>query len=218
MKLFDLPQTTVVSRLVPKNAFDAFTNTKQKKLFTDKVQRITWTNKLSSKTVNLDAKDIQEIQVFKVELKSRDEIPQVLNIIDKAIPYHIIFWVQYQGDIYLSTSSKHPHPVRENQSVIDWTFKSDWFDISKVEYTLNLKKSIDAVYKDLCVQISGKPELLSKSLSHIVQYQQQVYQIRKEIEKLKSNISSSKQFNEKVELNLKLKEMEKEFLVLLNAL
>ncbi len=215
MKHFDLPHSTNVARVVPKNAFDRFTNTKQKKLFTENIQRITWTNKLSTGTLNLEARDIKEIQIFKVELKIGVEIPKILNIIDKAIPYHIIFWVQYKDQVYVSTSSKHSHPTNEDQSVIDWTFKSDWVDVSKINYTLNLKKSIDFVFKDFCIQLSDKPEWLSKPLSFLVENQHQIYQIKKEIGKLKSSISRSKQFNEKVALNLKLKEKEKELLKIL---
>jgi hypothetical protein len=62
MELFALPQSTKVQKVVPKNAFDGYTNSKQKKLFSDKVLRITWLNKLAPSTVNLEAKDVKEIQ------------------------------------------------------------------------------------------------------------------------------------------------------------
>ena len=47
MEYFNLPDATRVNRVVPKNAFDKYTNSKQKKRFKDVVQRISWTNKLS---------------------------------------------------------------------------------------------------------------------------------------------------------------------------
>ena len=62
MDFFNLPARAKVGRVVPKNAFDEYTNTKQKKLFTDCILRITWTHKLSADMLNLDTKDIQEIQ------------------------------------------------------------------------------------------------------------------------------------------------------------
>src|SRR5690606_15360077 len=117
--------------------------------------RIIWANKLSSDTVNLEGKDIKEIQIFKIELKKRDEIQTVLNIIDKAIPYHIIFLIEHEGSIYLSTSTKHPHPTGENYSVIEWTFKTEWFLASDNPYKLEMKKSIDDVYHKFCLLISG---------------------------------------------------------------
>lgn len=214
MRFFDLPVRTHVGRVIPKNTFDDYTNTRQKKLFTDYIQRISWLNKLSVETVNLEAKDIQEIQVFRIELKKKAEIPEVLKIIDKSISYHIVFWVNYLEEVYLSTAAKHPHPTNENISVIDWTFTTQWFQNSDNPYQFNLKGNIDAVFKDFCIQLTGKPELASKPLEAILHNQQMIDRLTKEITKLKKAIPQSKQFNEKVELNLRLKTAEKE----LNAL
>jgi hypothetical protein len=210
MDFFNLPSRTKVGRVVPKNAFDEYTNTKQKKLFIDCIQRITWTHKLSVDTVNLDAKDIKEIQVFKVELKKHSNILKILEIINKSIPYHIVFWVEFQDQAYISTAAKHPHPTNEDVSVIDWAFNSDWFNIANTPFQFNLKTSLDAVFKDICVQLTGTPDLSKMSMDSILQNQQEIDQLKKEVARLKSAISRSKQFNEKVDLNLKLKEAEKE--------
>lgn len=147
MDFFDLPSKAKVGRVVPKNAFDEYTNTKQKKLFTDYIQRITWTHKLSADTVNLDAKEIQEIQVFKIELKQKSDIHKILEIINRSIPYHIVFWVEYDQEAYISTASKHPHPTNDDISVIDWTFTSDWFTKKEKIFSFNLKGGLDAVFK-----------------------------------------------------------------------
>lgn len=217
MDFFNLPVRTKVGRVVPKNAFDKYTNTKQKKLFTDCIQRISWTHKLSADTVNLDAKDIQEIQVFKVELKQKFDILKILEIINKSIPYHIVSWVEHKQEAYISTASKHPHPTNDDIAVIDWTFTSDWFNKDNNNYAFNLKGSLDAVFKDLCVQLTGKPNLGKQPLDSILKNQQGVDHLMKEIAKLKSAISRSKQFNEKVDLNLKLRLVEKELRNLLSS-
>ncbi|MPV86067.1 DUF4391 domain-containing protein [Ostreibacterium oceani] len=216
MDFFNLPSRTKVGRVVPKNAFDEYTNTKQKKQFTDGIQRITWIHKLSTETVNLEAKDIKEIQVFKVELKEQTDILKILEIINKAIPYHIVFWVEFKEQAYISTAVKHPHPTNEDISVVDWTFTSDWFDLATTPFQINLKNSLDAVHKDLCVQLTGKPDLSKKSMDSILQNQQEIDQLKKKVAKLKSAISRSKKFNEKVDLNLKLKTTEKELKKIIN--
>lgn len=210
MDFFNLPSRTKVGRVVPKNAFDEYTNTKQKKQFTDGIQRITWTHKLSSETVNLEAKDIKEIQVFKVELKEQTDILKILEIINKAIPYHIVFWVEFKEQAYISIAAKHPHPTNEDISVVDWTFTSDWFNMAAAPFQFNLKGSLDTVFKDLCVQLTGKPDLGKESLNNILKNQQEIDWLKKEISKLRFAIIKSRQFNEKVELNLKLNRLEKE--------
>ena len=171
----------------------------------------TWTNKLSVETINLEGEDIKELQLFKIELKTFSSIPQVLEIIDRSIPYAIIFSVHFKDNMYLSTSAKHAHPLNENRAVIDWTFSTSWFKNNTItKYQLNLKRSLDAVYKDFCLQVSGKMQLQSKSLNVLVENEQQIHRLEKEIERLKSKIKKCKQFNQKVALNMELQGKERE--------
>ena len=217
MDLFSLPHTAKVNRIIPKNAFDNYTTAKQKKLFTDLIARITWTHKLSTDTVNLEGKDIKEIQVFRIELKVKEDIKTILDIIDKSIPYNIVFVIELDGRIYISTSTKHPHPINEDNAVIDWTFKTGWFRPSENKYTFQLKKSIDAVYHDFCIQLSGKSAMADRPLQDLIALDKKVDALEKEISKLKSGIANSKQFNNRVALNLKLKAKENELQSLLSA-
>lgn len=210
MDLFNLPQQTIINKVVPKNAFDNYTNTKEKALFSSLISRITWINKLSEETLNLAGQDILEIQIFSVELKEHGDPKTLFDIIDKSIPYHIIFVVKYKESVFISTSKKHPHPADENNSVIDWTFRSVWFNANKNQFVLNLKKSIDAVYLDFCNQLSGHPEKKEKSLDSLIDLNRRVDKLNKEIDSLKAAIARSKQFNHKVDLNMKLKEVERE--------
>lgn len=209
MDLFSLPHTTKVNRVIPKNAFESYSTAKQRRLFTNLIARITWTHKISTETVNLDARDISEIQVFRIELKVKQDVQPVLDIIDKAIPYSIVFVIEHENMVRLSTSTKHPHPVNEDNSVIDWTFKTDWFLASENKFSFHLKKSIDAVYHDFCVQLSGKKAMASKPLYDLIVYNKKAASLEREIARLKTGITNSKQFNKKVELNLKLKRLEK---------
>lgn len=216
MEVFKIPNTAKVQRVIPKNAFDAYVNTKQRKMFTDLVARITWLYKLSPDTVNLDAKELSEIQVFKIELKVNEDIQPVLDAIDKSIPYNIIFIVEYEGQVYLSTSVKHRHPVNADNAVVDWTFKSSWFNPSANKYRLQLRKNLDAVYADFCFQLSGNHHLVNRSLQELVEHSQQVHSLKKEIAQLQKSMRSSKQFNNKVELNLLLQQRSKELKALLS--
>jgi hypothetical protein len=208
MDLFNLPHTAKVNKIIPKNAFDGYITAKQKKLFTDLVARITWTHKLSTDTVNLAAKDIKEIQIFRIELKVKEDIQSILAIIDKSIPYNIVFIIEFEGMVHLSTSTKHLHPVNEDNAIIDWTFKTGWFLPLENKYSLQLRKSLDAVYQNFCIQLSGKSSMASKPLAELIDYKKKVDVLEKEITRLKSGIANSKQFNHKVELNLKLKAAE----------
>jgi len=203
-----LPYQTEVNKVIPKNAFDSYINTAQKRQFIDLVSKIFWANKLSPDSINLPAGEVKEIQVFEITLKSEGNIKSILDIIDKAIPYHIIFIVYLDSSFYISASAKHPNPLNENNTVIDWSFKSDWFPISENNLKLDLKKNLDYVFTDLCQKITGTTSVSNTNLDSLVSSTKEKEKLKKEIERLKSAISKSKQFNQKVELNLKLKEVE----------
>ena len=210
MRFFNLPKQTQVNKSIPKNAFDTYINSKQKKMFVDIIDKIKWTNKLSTETINLKGKEISEIQIFQVALRKKENIEKLLEIIDKSIPYHIIFVLTFDNEVMLSVSQKHLHPTNENNTVLDWTFKSTWFARDEIAYKLNLKESLDFVIKDFCIQLSGKDEDSDLSLNEIVEKETQIEKLEKEINTLRSQIKRSKQFNRKVELNSILKEKERE--------
>ena len=206
-----LPHTSIVNRVVPKNSFDKFINTKQKKLFSEYVDKIKWANKLSSQTVKLEGKDIKEIQIFEVLLKKKHTVDDFLNIIDRFIPYPIVFVLRFDSEIMYSVAQKHPNPNSEDNSVIDWRFTSNWMNDRVDSFKVNLKKSLDDVFSDFCLQVSGNVENQNKSLQEIILREQKRKQLMIDISKLESEIKSCKQFNLKVELNLLLKKIETEF-------
>lgn len=207
MAIFHLPEASVVNRFVPKNSFDSFLNTKQKRLFTDKLSRITWSHKLAVETINLDGKDIKEIHVFEIELKEKGDVEEILLLIQKVIPYTVIFIVRYDKEYYLSTSVKHANAKNEDFSVIDYTFSSDWLSNADIPFSITLKNNLDWVFKDFCDQFKSI-ETTTDSIGELVEEQKQNDKLKKEIVKLKSQIAKCKQFNKKVELNMKLKKLE----------
>ncbi|MGD9929589.1 MAG: DUF4391 domain-containing protein [Mangrovibacterium sp.] len=204
--MFQLPPTTIVNKVIPKNAFDNYTSSKQKRMFTDKVAKIKWENKLSASTINLGGNEVEEIQIFSIVLKEKDQIGDLLQIIDRSIPYPIIFRITHDDETMISLAKKHPHPTNENTAVIDWIFTSGWFVNSENPYQLNLKQSLDFIFNDLCFQLSGKPQSESSDIATLIEKEQQIMQLQQKITKLEQEIKRCKQFNRKVELNLELQE------------
>jgi len=207
MKVFDLPTQTIVNKVIPKNAFDTYTTPKQRKKLAEFVERIRWTNKLSPETVNLSGKDITEIQVFEIELRKQEDISDLLDVFDKAIPYPIVFLVSLANRAFIRTSKKHIHPTQENTSVIDWTFKTNWKEKQHLNFSFDLKKDLDYVFRELCNQLSSG---LAKgnSIEELVAFEQSLSQLQSKIAKIKAAIQRTTQFNKKVELNQELRKLQ----------
>ena len=203
MSLFELPLRSKVDRVIPKNSFDDFASNKVKKLFTNQIQKILWKNKLSVETINLRGKEIDEIQIFDIELKDKVYIPDILNSIDKSIPYHIIFIIRFNDDLYVSVSPKHLNPINVNTAVIDHTFKSEWCSSLEFNFKIELKNNLDDVFYSFCGQFS--PTINNtKNLQEFITANKELDRLNRDIQKIKQQISQTKQFNKKVELNQKL--------------
>lgn len=206
--MFDLPEATVVNRVIPKNSFEKYATASQRRQFAELVQKIIWQNKLSTETTNLQGAEIKEVQVFLIELKQKQKIDGLLSVIDRAIPYPIIFSIKYDSTFYCSASQKHSHPLNEDNAIIDWTFKTDWLDVTECGLSINLKKNLDAVFENFCAQIS-RPNKTTTGLNELADFDRKRKSLQRERERLMNAINSCKEFNKKVELNMELKAVEK---------
>ncbi|MCP4053852.1 MAG: DUF4391 domain-containing protein [Mesoflavibacter sp.] len=211
MSFFQLPIQTKKDKSIPKNAFYEYATSKQKQLFVDVVDKIRWQNKLAPDTINLSGVEVQEIQIFEIQLKQKKNIESVLPIIEKAIPYHIIFIIVFNDEVMLCTSQKHAHPVNENNAVVDWVFKTDWFVDKKEEYQLDLKVSLDNIFEDFCFKISNNSNLASEEdLKSLIEKEQKKQELKTQISKLEAQIKRTKQFKKKQPLNSKLNTLKSE--------
>ena len=64
--------------------------------------------------------------------------------------------------------------------------------------------------KNLCGQLTRKPDLEGWTFAQIITFRTRLDQLDAEMEKLRSSIAKSRQFNKKEELNLELKKKEQE--------
>ena len=202
--MFDLPVSTIVDKLIPKNTFEEYASPKQKKLFTNAVAKIKWANKLSSQTINLQGKEVQEIQIFEIELKERTNISELLMMINRVIPYPILFEIKHEAFLMYSISQKHSHPTNEHQAVVDWTFTTEWKTQKDFNFELQLAHNLDFVFTDICFQLSGKQSFKNRDITKLIELEQKMKQLNLSIDKLTNAIRSCKQFNRKVELNKQL--------------
>ena len=202
--MLKLPTSTIVDKIVPKNSFDEYATTKQKKLLTSFVARIKWLHKLSNQTVNLQGKEVIEIQVFELELKEQTNVNELLLLINRVIPYPIVFVLRFNEEVMYSISKKHTHPTNENQAVVDWTFSTSWKNVVEDDFEISLSNSLDSVFQDICFKISGKNQGKEKDIETLIAKEQQLKQLNSEIEKTQKAIDKCRQFNKRVELNQKL--------------
>ena len=107
--MFDFPQTTYFGKLIPKTKFyDKLTiDKKVERSFIDQIASVRWVHKLSADTLNVSkGNTVDEIEVFLIKLKTPELDINVLKQMDRQLPYHLIFILEFDGKIQVWTSYK----------------------------------------------------------------------------------------------------------------
>jgi hypothetical protein len=213
--MIGLPKTTEFNKRIPKQKFyeNMDISPVLKKVFVEQVKIIYWRNKIAASTTNLAAgTDVTELEVFEVRLSSPVLDDSLLRQIDKEIPYHILFLLEYQGKYQAWIGYKEAATSGNKAYKVNGYYHTEWL----VEDELPLKLeglSVDAVYENFVRQIAGdklKTESAGESLKESVARDEQKQQLQKQITTLQAKIRKEKQLNKQMQMNTELKKLKKE--------
>ncbi len=192
--IFKLPQEAFVNKFIAKTKFyeKATLSSKLQKEFVDKIQKITWKYKLAESTVGITKTDtVTEIQIFEIELKEQVIPKKVLQVIDKTIPYQILYCFVFNESVAYGIT------LKENTSVENYYF-SNWNEDMLFDFTgIDLEK----VYQKLVKAFIRNEAKTKSSFQEIIDGDKKIKLLENEIAALENNISKEKQFNRKVETN-----------------
>lgn len=213
--MIGLPKTTEFNKRIPKQKFYENMNISPvlKKVFVEQVKIIYWINKIAASTTNLAAgSHVRELEVFEVRLNSSVLDDSLLRQIDKEIPYHILFLLEYQGKYQAWIGYKEAAASGNNAFKVNGYYHTEWL----VEDELPLKLeglSVDAVYENFVRQIAGdklKTETAGETLKESVARDEQKQALQKQIATLQAKIRKEKQLNKQMKMNTELKKLRKE--------
>ena len=210
--MFGFPVSTEFNKRIPKQKFyeNIEVSPAVKRIFVEQIRIIYWRNKLAAATLNLAAGDaVTEIEVFEVKLNAPQLDEAVLRQIDKAIPYHILFVLTYEGKAqawigYKEASSGGTLKVNRY-------YHTDWMPENELQFMLG-GLNMDAVYENLVRQIAGDRlrTSIGESLKESVGRDEERRRLEKQIAALENKLHKEKQLNRKMELNAELKRLKKE--------
>ena len=212
--MIGLPKSTEFNKRIPKQKFyeNMDISPALKKVFVEQVKIIYWRNKIATSTTNLaDGSDVKEIEVFEVRLNSPVLDEGLLRQIDREIPYHILFLLEYQGKYQAWIGYKEAAASGNKAFKVNGYYHTEW--LAEDELPLKLEGlSVDAVYENFVRQIAGdklKSEISGESLKKSVARDEQKQALKKQIDTLKAKIRKEKQLNKQMQLNNELKKLKK---------
>ena len=219
--MLGLPKTTEFNKRIPKQKFYENINVTPalRRIFVDQIKVVYWRNKIAPSTINLEAgNEVTEIEVFEVKLNCIPLDASVLRQIDKEIPYHIIFLLEYEGKYQVWTAYKEKAGSGSNAFKVDTYYHTDWFLENELILKLN-GLNMDTVYENYVRQIAGDALHTTaanevESLKESVNRSKQIQLLQKQIDTLRKKIRKEKQLNRQMKLNAELKRLRKELLEL----
>ncbi len=211
--MLELPKSTEFNKRIPKQKFyeNLQITPALRKSFVDQIKVIYWKNKIAATTVNLAAGEyVTELEVFTIRLNGGILDESVLKQIDREVPYHILFLLEYEGKTQAWIGYKESS-AGNTAFKVNRYYHTDWMPTQELPLRME-GLSIDAVYENFVRQIAG--DALegdqAETLKEAIDRSEKKALLEKQIAALQAKIRKEKQLNVQMKLNAELKGLKKE--------
>lgn len=195
--MLQFPETTYIGKRIPKEGFynKLDMGASLKKAFVDDIEQIIWRNLLSDATLNVGkGEKVSQIDVIQINLRRREYNKTILDVIEKAIPRHLVFILTINNSRQLCVNYKEE--FQKGKYKIVESFSTDW--LNDGEAVLNIQgHDLDRVYENFVYQIAkGRIEKADGvDLSETIKQSQEIEKIKKRIAELEEKKRKEMQFN-----------------------
>ncbi|MBQ4133737.1 MAG: DUF4391 domain-containing protein, partial [Desulfovibrionaceae bacterium] len=157
-------------------------------------------------------KQVMEIEVIQIVLRRRGLDASVLELIDREIPYHLVFLLQFQAEFQAYIGYKEASGGK-SAFKLNACYCTPWLPWAELPLSLQ-GLNMDAIYENFIRQIAGEslapPGHEPESLQEAVERDRQRQALLRQIAALEKKLHQEKQFNRQVELNARLKKLRSE--------
>ena len=202
---FEYPKAAAFGKVLPKSKIYGYAqaSARLKQLFVDQVDQIVWKYKLAPETINLGAtKEVTEIQVFGVAVRTGSLDEDVLLAIDKAIPFPLFFELTHGGRRKAMAAYKRPSGTKW---AVSEYFESEWESEDKPRAPLPTALNLGGLYDRLLSALMPDEVGKSEPLEARVLRTEALRAKSREVDRIKGRLSREKQFNKRVAINAELR-------------
>ena len=201
----DFPQKTFFNKPIPKAKFYEKLPVTQavKNCFVNEIAGIGWRNKLSAETLNVQpGSRVQELEVIEISLKGEALNDSVLKVIDKGIPYQLLFLLKRGEEYQLCMGYKET----ETSAVKEY-FKTDWMTFEALPLQIT-GLTLDDVCDNFIRQIHGSLQTnVNKNLKMELAESKEQEKLQKRIAQLEKKLLTEKQFKKQMAIRAELLEL-----------
>ena len=211
--MLELPKTTEFGRRVPKQKFYEHLDVSPevKRLFIDQIKLITWANKLSPQTMNLGAgQTVTEIEVFHIRLTGRELDKRTLELMDRQIPYHILFVLERpDGQMQLRISYKEVAQSGDHAFRLRQSYATPWQRMDELHLPLQAL-DMDGLYEGIVRAVAGDAlrATAAENLKDAVEQMQEQEKLQRQLQQLRARMKKEKNLAKQMELRREIKRLE----------
>ncbi len=229
MDIYDklnIPDECKISRTVFKKMFyeNAALSKSDKDLFVDSIDKITWIYCLNQDNMNIPAytteeREYLEIEVMEVVLSENKGIKRIAEIIMRAIPYPMMLIFSFEGKYQLWTAHQRFNLADNSKTTLEEPICTEWQDVdSNLWDRLNISNfrytNFFDMYSDIvdAVAVFNAEKLTDEEISgeEARELLRRNAEIDNQITALRAELKKATEFNKKMEINMKIKKLEKE--------
>jgi hypothetical protein len=204
-----------------------------KRSLSQDVRKLTWRYTLKASTVQVQPyrdteREYLEIAVVEVALNNRSRATRIAEMIQRAIPYPVLLVVVEGSSFLVSVAHKRFSLAEKGSVVAEDLLQSPWVEeppsevdvkfcealnlrrLSQTDFHALYRSMVSAVLARSCAEFSGafitdvgQPERERRRLL------EGCHQMEREIGRLRTAIPMENQFADRVELNTRIKELER---------
>ena len=222
----NIPDECRINRTVFKKMFyDNIAISKgDKDLFIDSIDKITWIYCLNQDNMNIPAyiteeREYLEIEIIEVTLSENKGIKRIAEIIMRAIPYPMLLIFSFEGKYQLWAAHQRFSLADNSKVTLEEPIFTEWqeensilwdrLNISKLRYT-----NFYDMYSDLidAIAVFNVSKLTDKEINgeDARKLLRSNAEIDSQIAVLRAELKKATEFNRKMEINMKIKKLEKE--------
>lgn len=226
----NIPDECRINRTVFKKMFydNAALSKGDKDLFVDSIDKITWIYCLNQDNMNIPAyvteeREYLEMEIIEVTLSKNNGIKRIAEIIMRAIPYPMLLIFCFEGKYQLWAAHQRFSLADNSKVTLEEPIFTEWqeensilwnrLNISKLRYT-----NFYDMYSDLidAIAIFNASRLTDKEINgeDARKLLRRNAEIDSQIAALRAELKKATEFNRKMEINLKIKKLEKGRIIL----
>ena len=229
----NIPKRCLINQKITKKTLleNAEVKASFKKIVRDDIQDMFIVASITPKTANIskfidENFHYDEIHLIKVTLKKKTAFIKSAELLQSVIPYSLIILFEFENEYCFNIAEKRINQVDKSKKVIGDYIFTEWEEINNSRFQEFLKSisfnnlshfNLKTFYDDIIARIFNfKASVITgsfqikpkKDTQKDVEILRQIKHINDEIVSLKNSFKKETNFNERVNLNVKIKKLE----------